>query len=91
MQSLVNNHEQHIFDVESGLNQLLEAWITSMAEDNTKLKASLTDIEGRIRQCNVQARLFIRSDDGDRRHLSSVKAAQQFLAPYQKPTSQVEG
>lgn len=56
IQSTVHNHEQRISDVESGLNQLqlLETQVTSMADDNAKLKARLTDLEGRSRRCNVR-------------------------------------
>lgn len=56
IQSTVNNHEQRICDVESALNQLqcLETQVTSMAEDNAKLKPKLMDLEGRSRRCNVR-------------------------------------
>ena len=56
IQSTVTNHEQRISDLESGLNhlQFLEAKVTSMAENNAKLKAKLTDLEGRSRRCNVR-------------------------------------
>lgn len=56
IQSTVNNHEQRIRDVESGLNQLqpLETQVTSMADEIAKLKVRLTDLEGRSRRCNVR-------------------------------------
>ena len=44
IQSTVTDHEQRISDLESGLNQLqfLEAKVTSITENNAKLKAKLT-------------------------------------------------
>ena len=56
IQTTVTNHEQRISDLESGLTQLqsLESQLTSMADDNAKLKAKITDLEGRSRRCNVR-------------------------------------
>lgn len=56
VQTTVTNHEQHISDLESGLNQLqsLETQLSNMADDNAKLKAKITDLEGRRRRCNVR-------------------------------------
>ena len=56
IQTTVTDHEQRISDLESELNQLqlLESQVTSMADDNAKLKAKITDLEGRIKRCNVR-------------------------------------
>ena len=56
IQTTLTDHEQRISDLESGLNQLqfLESQVTSMADDNAKLKAKITDLEGRSRRCNVR-------------------------------------
>ena len=53
---MVTNHEQRISDLEAGLNQLqsLVSQLTNMADENAKLKANVTDLEGRSRQCNVR-------------------------------------
>ena len=34
--------------------QLLESQLTNIADDNAKLKAEVTDLEGRSRRCNVR-------------------------------------
>lgn len=56
VQTTVINHEQRFSDLESGLNQLqsLESQLSNMADDNAKLKAKITDLEGRSRRCNVR-------------------------------------
>lgn len=56
LQITINDHEQRISDLESGLNQLqlLESQVTNMADDNAKLRARVTDLEGRSRRCNVR-------------------------------------
>lgn len=56
LQTTINDHEQRISDLESGMNQLplLESQVTNMADDNAKLRARVTDLEGRSRRCNVR-------------------------------------
>lgn len=55
LQTTINDNEQRISDLESGLNQLqlLESQVTNMADDNARLRARVTDLEGRTRRCNV--------------------------------------
>ena len=56
IQTRMTDHEQRISDLDSGLNQLqlLEALVTSVADDNAKLEAKITDLEGRSRRCNMR-------------------------------------
>lgn len=56
VQTTIANHEQRISDLESGLNQMqsLESQLSNLADDNAKLKAKITDLEGRSRRCNVR-------------------------------------
>lgn len=46
LQITINDHEQRVSDLESGLNQLqlLKSQVTSMADNNAKLRVRVTDL-----------------------------------------------